>query len=282
MPLGDALTIIFTEPLFTVILSFILLRISIGFIKLMLCFGLLAGMMLSVQPPFIFGSKSEDNEDGMKELAREFMKNMTGSNLTFGSLDSTSEDDEPDPHALYYDGVLMAIGCAICGSLCNILINKCDRVPSTNLVFHAGLCGILTSILGCWAEADTNRIITDMETLTAIEWVILAMISMLGIMAYFTMTAALKMITPTSVSVLRALEIVLAYLCQILVMAQIPNLMCCIGAALVIVCVIGIAIEERLKARSRSENNVINSNNRLQEDLESQRETTYQGSYESI
>ena len=246
LPLGDALTIIFTEPLFTVILSFILLRISVGIVKIILCFGLLSGMMLSVQPPFIFGSPdSLDGLDGLSSL------NLTNDNdIDDINVTSLAVMEEQDIHReLYYNGVLMAMGCAVCGSLCNILINKCDQVRSTMLVFQAGLAGIVTSVLGCWLEANTNRIVTNMEALTAVEWVVLSMISMLGILAYFSMTASLKMITPTSVSVLRALEIVLAYLCQILILAQMPNLLCVIGASLVIISVVGIAIEERYKSR---------------------------------
>jgi drug/metabolite transporter (DMT)-like permease len=158
----------------------------------------------------------------------------------------------------------MAMGCAICGSLCNILINKCDQIRSTILVFYAGLCGVFASIIGCLLQADTNRIVTDLESLLPMDWVILIMTSLVGIMAYFAMTAALKMITPTSVSVLRALEIVLAYLCQIVVMHQIPNKLCMIGATLVIVSVVGIAIEERYSASRRT----IESSTSLQRTLQ--------------
>ena len=49
----------------------------------------------------------------------------------------------------------------------------------------------------------------------------------------------------TSVSVLRALEIILAFLFQIIVMHQIPNLICMIGSALVTMCILGIALQER-------------------------------------
>ena len=54
LPLGDALTIIFTTPLFTVILSFVFFRIRIGLWKAGLCAVLFAGMILNIQPPFIF------------------------------------------------------------------------------------------------------------------------------------------------------------------------------------------------------------------------------------
>ena len=134
MPLGDALTIIFTEPLFTIAFSLILLKISVGIIKLMLCIGLLCGMMLSIQPPFIFGPKENNSISTL------------GENETRNSDDQIIIKEEIS----YYTGVMMAITCAIFGSLCNILINKCDQTRSTVLVFYAGISGIMVSILGSY------------------------------------------------------------------------------------------------------------------------------------
>ena len=59
------------------------------------------------------------------------------------------------------------------------------------------------------------------------------------------MTVSLKMVSPTSVSVLRALEIILAYIFQVIFMQEIPNTLCIIGSLLVIACVTGIAMEEK-------------------------------------
>ena len=80
LPLGDALTIIFTEPLFTIVLSFILLKSSIGFIKIILGIGLLAGMTLSIQPPFLFGPKSKNNSSDLMQ-GNNFSIHCVGSNL---------------------------------------------------------------------------------------------------------------------------------------------------------------------------------------------------------
>ena len=55
LPLGDAVTIIFVEPLFTLVFSFLCLGITASVWKILLCFGLLLGMTFTVQPPFIFG-----------------------------------------------------------------------------------------------------------------------------------------------------------------------------------------------------------------------------------
>ena len=62
--------------------------------------------------------------------------------------------------------------------------------------------------------------------------------------------SGLQIVSPTSVSVLRAMEIILAYLCQILVMGQYPNAICIGGAFLVMGSVLGIAIDEKLNNHS--------------------------------
>ena len=66
------------------------------------------------------------------------------------------------------------------------------------------------------------------------------------------MTVSLKMVSPTSVSVLRALEIILAYICQVIILRIMPNTLCIIGSILVIVCVAGIAIVEKSR-KSKTE-----------------------------
>ena len=65
------------------------------------------------------------------------------------------------------------------------------------------------------------------------------------------MTISLKMVSPTSVSVLRALEIILAYICQAIILHIMPNTLCIIGSILVILCVTGIAIVEKSRKSSQ-------------------------------
>jgi drug/metabolite transporter (DMT)-like permease len=218
MPLGDALTIIFTEPMFTIILSLIFLKIKISIWKALLCLGLLAGMILSIQPPFLFPVEPPN---------------------------ASSNSTLPDVNNHYFKGAALAVGTALCGAICNIAITKCVHVHSTMLVFLTGLAGIGIAIVGC-ATQNEESIINKLESLTLSNWAILVMISLIGILAYFTLTESLRFVTPTTVSVLRALEIVLAYGCQVVFMGQIPNLTCILGATLVMISVIGIAIQEKL------------------------------------
>ncbi|TRY71642.1 hypothetical protein TCAL_03122 [Tigriopus californicus] len=230
MPLGDALTIIFTEPLFTMVLSLIFLKIAMGPWKILLGIGLTAGMILSIQPPFLFPPT----------VPLTPLSNSSHHVLVEGKIQRSEQ---------YFYGACLAISCALCGAMCNILIKKCDGISSTSLVFVAGIAGILISVVGCVLD-ETDHIISSMEELTPMTWFILLVLSFIGVLAYLSMTEALKAISPTSVSVLRALEIILAYFCQIMFLGQYPNLTCVAGAFLVMLSVVGIAIEEKLQGGS--------------------------------
>jgi drug/metabolite transporter (DMT)-like permease len=54
MPLGDALTLVFTEPLWTIILSKLILKIRVGWWKGIFSAILISGMVLTIQPEFMF------------------------------------------------------------------------------------------------------------------------------------------------------------------------------------------------------------------------------------
>ncbi len=100
LPLGDALTLMFSEPLFTVVLSTVLLRTGgLTLPKLGFCVSLVIGMLFCVQPPLLFGS-----DKSSKEV-------------------QTDEEDEDNSNN-YFIGAILAVTCAICGALCNICITR--------------------------------------------------------------------------------------------------------------------------------------------------------------
>ena len=198
--------------------------------------GLLSGMVLCIQPPFIFSTK-------------EYETDSTNENIV-NKTDSANPDTDPTIHnENYFFGATMALACALCGSLSNVLISKCQNVASTTLVLVCGLFGVLIGVVGCYMEED-SRILFDMEAMDSEDWLELLVISAIGILAYFAMTLALKSVSPTSVSVLRALEIVMAYACQIIMMGEFPNWICLVGAGLVMFSVVGLALDEKFSNRN--------------------------------
>ena len=143
MPLGDSLTIVFTEPLWTILLSRVILRISISGWKMMFGCLLVCGMVLCVQPPFLFPSDSQvpagqtsRNDTERKEI----------------------DEDEPNGEPHYYLGVLLALGTAVMGALTNVCIARCEGVSSKVLVFYSGLGGAVIALI-CSAFDPENKII---------------------------------------------------------------------------------------------------------------------------
>ncbi|XP_023321638.1 uncharacterized protein LOC111696300 [Eurytemora carolleeae] len=340
MPLGDALTLVFTEPLWTIIISKIILKINIGWWKTIFGIFLLSGMVLCIQPPFIFHplppSNSSSNNSG-------FANETDYSNTTFQPLDISTKfttqpsfynqtsnqffntelselnlnhtatypkyttpnpqytntqninsifnrhsdapkkelpsNKIPKPNLLhkfkqitgldrlqlqyvarqsiedndgggdtpgtgrYYIGVLLALGTAVTGSLANVIIAKCDHVASSVMVFYSGLGGVILGVSFSFMDPD-NRLVFDIASIPADNWLVLILLGASGLIGYYAMTRSLQLIPPTTVAVLRALEIILAYVAQAVVMGEIPNPMAISGSSIVMLCVMGFALED--------------------------------------
>ena len=187
MPIGDALTIVFTEPLWTLVLSKLFLKIRIGLWKVGWGIALLFGMVLCIQPPFLFPSNISEEDDD----------------------DATSNGMEN-----YYFGVGLAISTAVAGSMANVAIAKCEKVSSKVMVFYNGLGGVILALMCSYYDSD-NSIIFSISSISLNTWLLLVLLGLSGIMGYFSMTRSLRLIPPTTVAVLRALEIILAYIAQV-------------------------------------------------------------------
>ena len=184
MPIGDALTIVFTEPLWTLVLSKLILKIRVGLWKIGFGISLILGMVLCIQPPFIFPSTT------------------------------STEDDSKNSNEDYYFGVGLALSTAVAGSMANVAIAKCEKVSSKVMVFYNGIGGVILALICSYYDHE-NSIVFSITTITLNTWLLLGLLGVSGILGYFSMTRSLRLIPPTTVAVLRALEIILAYFAQV-------------------------------------------------------------------
>jgi len=251
MPLGDALTLVFTEPLWTLLLSKLVLKISIGVWKMLFGVVLIGGMVLCIQPPFLF-SPDQDLGDMEANFTISTDINRTATLVNAGGLKSSMlhlrdyiQNDDPnvsDPNS-YYFGALLAISTAITGAMANVIIAKCEKVSSSVMVFFSGLGGVVLALVFSIFDED-NRIIFNISSISLEQWLILAMLGGMGIIGYFSMTRSLQLIPPTTVAVLRAMEIILAYIAQAVVMREVPDSLAITGSSLVMLSVVAFALEE--------------------------------------
>ena len=88
-----------------------------------------------------------------------------------------------------------------------------------------------------------DKIVPSFTEVTAEEWLTLLMLGGMGLVGFFALTRSLQLIPPTTVAVLRAMEIVLAYGVQAVVLGEVPNSLAIAGSSLVITSVVAFAAE---------------------------------------
>ena len=165
--------------------------------KIMFGCLLVSGMVLCVQPPFLFPVKIVGAPDVE----------------TVGAPDVETDYD-------YYIGVLLALATAVMGAMANVCIAKCENVSSKVLVFYSGLGGLIISLI-CSCFDEKNKIFFNISAVDINTWLVLGLVGVTGIAGHFSLTRSLRLIPPTTVAVLRSLEIVLAYIVQV---ANTPSL----------------------------------------------------------
>ena len=122
LPIGDALTIIFSEPLWTLVLSKIFLKTRIGWWKLLFSIVLISGVVLCTQPPFLFASPQDrhhHHHDHQKEEPHS---------------SNSSEESRAVENVDYFIGVSLAVGAASTGAASNIVVAKIEHISSSSLV----------------------------------------------------------------------------------------------------------------------------------------------------
>jgi len=247
LPIGDALTIIFSEPLWTLVLSKIFLKTRIGWWKFVFSFVLILGVVLCTQPPVIF-SKSDathhhhhyhhrhHGHHGHEEHHRQMSGELNNSTNTTGAMIEEGVDG-------YYIGVLLAVGAAVSGAASNVIVAKVEQLSTTALVTYSGVGGVVLALAYGVLGDSEDKIITDFALVSAEEWLTLLMLGGMGLVGFFCLTRSLQLIPPTTVAVVRAMEIVLAYGVQAAVLGEVPNSLALAGSSLVIISVVAFAAE---------------------------------------
>ena len=217
MPLGDALTIVFTEPLWTILLSRIILSIRISAWKILFGCLLVCGMVLCIQPPFLFPRAGRDHQDSPDSPDNTTHVTSVGSlaDIFMNRRKTVMEGDGPtNTETDYYIGVVLALGTAVTGAMANVSIARCERVSSKVLVFWNGLGGVLIAFI-CAAFNTENRLVFIISDVGDYVWPLLITLGLMGLLGHFSLTRSLRLVPPTTVAVLRAMEIILAYVVQV-------------------------------------------------------------------
>ena len=146
-----------------------------------------------------------------------------------------------------YIGALVALSCAIFGGLNSVCVGgPLKEIRSVILVFYVGFASLVIAFLASIFDHKQRILSSSIAEITGDEWGLLFGVAFLGMSAYFASTKSLQMIEPTVVSVLRSLEIVFAFVVQVAVMSEWPTMYGVVGASIVFVSVVLIAVERHV------------------------------------
>ncbi|EEB11253.1 transmembrane protein, putative [Pediculus humanus corporis] len=210
LPLGDATTIIFSSPVFVMVLSFIILREPCGFFRALIVALLLLGVILIAKPPFIF----------------QFFYHVEQSYDVLG----------------YSSAVLATIFMA----LNIVVIRKCKDVHFSIVVLQLSTWSLIFSgiLLYILVEFNGDKIVIPQGTN---EWLLTSLVSVLGLAGQVLVARALGIEDAGKVAVIRSLDIILAFFLQVTVFGEIPDWMSGLGAAAILLCVTGMTFENQIQ-----------------------------------
>jgi len=226
LPLGDSTAIFFSSPAITMILSFFLLKDHCGLWRIAVAGLGITGVVVVARPPGLFPP-----EVTITALIADFR----GFHLI-----------ESQPSEQDFTGLLWALAVPILGSIISIITRQAKHVHYSVFVFWFALSGLILSISGlCW---DMHH---PFQGWTPMHWLFGLTASFVGVIGRVLFTTALHYITPTQVSVVLCLEVVLAFLIQVSVFHDPAHWTDLLGAMCILAAVTGMAFESKVLEKLR-------------------------------
>jgi len=234
MPIGDLIVLCFTTPLFSVFLEAIFLKKPLTILSVFLCFLIVFGDVLVVQPDFIFKSTSTS---------------ISNETITESVL---IEQKEKEPS--YFIGVGLCLYAALAMSLANIIQVMVSRVSNkeesntTNLLMLAsGLWSILLSAI--LLPLLPNRLLTSPLSVTWVTGLILLLSSIVIIVAFWLMVVAVSITqNPTLVNMLRSTEIPMSFFTEAIYWSQFPDPLSIVGSLIVMLSVTLMSVNDKINS----------------------------------
>ena len=234
MPIGDLIVISFTSPVFSVFLDRIILKRIMTFLSIGLCFLIVLGDILVVQPPFLFKEESNNNSTD--------------------NLLETAEDGPPqEKHGqYYYFGVGLCFYAAAAGAAANVVGAQCNKmmISTSQLMLVSGFSSLLLSTVS--TIFLPNRLLTDPQSLSLKAAALLPVCGAIAMVAYWLIALAISITKrPTLISMLRSTEILISLVTESLWWNQLPGLLSLFGSLLVAVCVLSMAGHDHIISATR-------------------------------
>ena len=244
MPLGDAMTIIMSSVLPTMILAAIFLKERLRLYKIFCSILVVSGIVLVLRPPFIFGNSVESEMHSRSNISIAPTTNRT---LT-EKLEITSKINSSQ-FEYYYMGGIAALTAMFSSAALRTAMKMLVQNKSTSSfgvpLFYNSFANLMVALVLPVFRGDQRILFPslDVENYDVWQWVGLISVAIIGVTQYSTRFMAIKLISPTLVSFIRTSEIVLAYAIQLVILDTKPYATSLIGSGMVMVACIGVIFE---------------------------------------
>lgn len=211
LPLGDAATIIFSSPVFVMIMSHIWLREPCGFYRTFIVVLLVSGVVFITKPPFLFTGHGPDLLPGESETYN-----------------------------------VIGYCCALFGTLFTamniVVMRKCKDVHFSVVVFQFSFWSLIISTIILMVNSRGGA--PDVPDQSRFEWLLVVLVAVFGLSGQILVAIALAHEGAGRVAVTRSMDIVLAYVLQVVIFNEVPDWTSVMGAGMVMVCVVGMGVED--------------------------------------
>ena len=223
LPLGEAMAICMSGPIFTAILARIFLQQRFMLWKIFFGIGIFAGLVLVIQPTFLFP---------------ELSVNARTENLVL-------HDD------LYYIGAIIGCSCAVITGVSAVVLSgtAVNHVSTYVLVLYAALAAVV--IAACSVPFNPRQTLMSSEVMnisTNTRLLYLA-ITLGAVISNLCTIKSFHMTDPTTIIVLHQSEVLIGFLIQVYLMNEWSNTLSFAGSGLVVLGVIMITLEEGIVSR---------------------------------
>ncbi|XP_036593101.1 solute carrier family 35 member G1 [Trichosurus vulpecula] len=196
MPIADATVITFTTPVFTSLFAWIYLKEKYSLWDLFFTLFAIAGVVLIARPPFLFGY----NTAGIEEN-----------------------------HSNHLRGALAAIGGAMCAALTLVVLRKVGKSAHYLLnIWYYVVIGLLESVIVLIIVGDWRLPHCGLDRL------FLVLIGIFGLGGQIFITKAVQVEKAGPVAIMKTMDIVFAFLLQIIFLNKIPTWWTVSGALCVV------------------------------------------------
>eukprot|EP00088_Acartia_fossae_P008244 TRINITY_DN13925_c0_g1_i1.p1 TRINITY_DN13925_c0_g1~~TRINITY_DN13925_c0_g1_i1.p1 ORF type:complete len:486 (+),score=101.79 TRINITY_DN13925_c0_g1_i1:36-1493(+) len=205
LPIGDFTTIMFSSPVFVMLLSICILKERCGIFRVIAGVTLLVGVLLIAKPPIIWGQGEEE-----------------------------------------YDLLGYSLNCLAClmSALGLVLTKKiAKQVEKIVILFYLGVASVILGLVGLFTFGEPANP-------PLWEWGMSVGIGLLGLVQQYFLIYAVTLESPARVQIVRTLQIVLAYVVQVVLFDKMPVLTDFFGAALVLGTIIAITFEKQMNETS--------------------------------